>query len=38
MTDAIETTDLTKRYGRTTALDQLNLHIAPGTIYGFIGP
>jgi ABC-2 type transport system ATP-binding protein len=38
MTDAIETTDLTKRYGRTTALDRLNLRIAPGTIYGFIGP
>jgi ABC-2 type transport system ATP-binding protein len=38
MTNAIETTDLTKRYGRMTALDRLNLGIAPGTIYGFIGP
>jgi ABC-2 type transport system ATP-binding protein len=38
MTYAIETTDLTKRYGRLTALDRLNLRVAPGTIYGFIGP
>ncbi len=38
MTAAIETTNLTKRYGRTVALDQLNLRVQPGTIYGFIGP
>jgi ABC-2 type transport system ATP-binding protein len=38
MTNAIETTDLTRRYGRVTALDKLNLSIAPSTIYGFIGP
>ncbi len=28
---------LTKRYGDTAAVDDLNLHIAPGEIYGFIG-
>jgi len=35
---AIATTNLSKRYGRTLALDKLNLTIEPGTIYGFIGP
>jgi ABC-2 type transport system ATP-binding protein len=38
MTAAIATTNLTKRYGRTLALDRLNLLIESGTIYGFIGP
>lgn len=38
MTAAIETTNLTKRYGRTVALDHLNLRVQPSTIYGFIGP
>jgi ABC-2 type transport system ATP-binding protein len=38
MTPAIVTTNLTKRYGRTLALDRLNLAIESGTIYGFIGP
>ncbi len=38
MTAAIETTNLTKRYGRTLALDQLNLVVQPSTIYGFVGP
>ena len=28
---------LTKRYGEKTAVDDLSLHIAPGTICGFIG-
>ena len=28
---------LTKRYGTKKAVDDLNLHIAPGEIYGFIG-
>ncbi len=28
---------LTKRYGSKNAVDQLNLHISPGEIYGFIG-
>ncbi|WP_029215239.1 ABC transporter ATP-binding protein [Kallotenue papyrolyticum] len=38
MSAAIETIDLTRRYGRHLALDRLNLSIAPGTIYGLIGP
>lgn len=38
MTNAIETVNLTRRYGRTTALDKLNLKVAQGSIYGFIGP
>lgn len=35
---AIETRQLTKRYGRFTALDQLDLYIEPGALFGFIGP
>ncbi|NWF81081.1 MAG: ABC transporter ATP-binding protein [Chloroflexi bacterium] len=38
MTPAIETIDLTRRYGRMVALDKLNLAVARGSIYGFIGP
>jgi ABC-2 type transport system ATP-binding protein len=38
MTAAIETISLTKRYGRNLALDNLNLVVQPGTIYGFVGP
>ena len=34
----IETKNLTKRYGKTLAVDSLNLHIQKGTIFGFIGP
>lgn len=28
---------LTKNYGEKKAADDLNLHITPGEIYGFIG-
>lgn len=38
MTPAIETVNLTRRYGRMIALDSLNLTVAQGSIYGFIGP
>lgn len=38
MTLAIETVQLTRRYGRMVALDQLNLQVEQGQIYGFIGP
>lgn len=38
VTPAIETRHLTKRYGRFTALNELNLSITAGTLYGFIGP
>jgi ABC-2 type transport system ATP-binding protein len=37
-TDAIETTALTKRYGATTALADLDLRIERGSVYGFLGP
>jgi ABC-2 type transport system ATP-binding protein len=33
----IEIMDLTKRYGRFTALDSLNLQIEKGTVFGFVG-
>ncbi len=35
---AIETSTLTKRYGQTTAVDQLDLSVSDGTVYGFLGP
>jgi len=34
----IETIDLTKRYGRQTAVDRLSLRIRDGEIFGFLGP
>ena len=34
----IETTALTKRYGGTVAVENLNLEIPGGSIYGFLGP
>ncbi|MCG8349922.1 MAG: ABC transporter ATP-binding protein [Chloroflexales bacterium] len=38
MTPALETINLTRRYGKTVALEQLSLAISSGSIYGFIGP
>jgi ABC-2 type transport system ATP-binding protein len=35
---SLETTFLSKTYGKTEALNGLNLKIASGTIYGLIGP
>ena len=35
---AIETTALTKRYGNTLAVDDLDLSIPEGVVYGFLGP
>ncbi|MES2824733.1 MAG: ABC transporter ATP-binding protein [Pseudomonadota bacterium] len=35
---AIETENLTRRFGDFTALDQVNLSIPTKTIYGFLGP
>ncbi|HEX5308995.1 MAG TPA: ABC transporter ATP-binding protein [Solirubrobacteraceae bacterium] len=35
---AIRTQGLTKRYGATLALDQLDLAVTPGEVYGFLGP
>lgn len=34
----IQTRELTKQYGRFTAVDGVNLNIAAGEIYGFLGP
>ncbi len=34
----IEIEDLTKRYGATTAVDQLSFRVRPGTVTGFLGP
>ena len=34
----IELIDLTKRYGRTLAVDRLSLSVPRGEIFGFIGP
>ena len=36
--DAIELRDVTKTFGRTVAVENLNLTIPQGGIYGFIGP
>ena len=35
---AVETTDLTKRYGDFTAVDSLNLTINEGELFGLLGP
>lgn len=38
MTDAIEIAGLRKAYGKTTALDGLDLRVASGEVHGFLGP
>ena len=35
---ALETQDLTKRFGARTAVDRLSLRVERGDIYGFLGP
>lgn len=35
---AVETHQLTRRFGDFVAVNQVNLAIKPGTIYGFLGP
>ncbi len=37
MTNAIETTDLTKQFGDLTAVDGINLSVEQGRIHGFVG-
>ena len=37
MSWAVETSGLTKGYGRVRAVDSVDLHVARGEIYGFIG-
>ncbi|MEU7878528.1 ABC transporter ATP-binding protein [Microbispora bryophytorum] len=34
----IEVRELTKRYGRTVAVDGLTFHVKPGRVTGFLGP
>jgi ABC-2 type transport system ATP-binding protein len=34
----VVTHELTKRYGRHTAVDAVNLTVRPGEVYGFLGP
>jgi ABC-2 type transport system ATP-binding protein len=38
MTTAIEVTALTKTFGPTRALDQLDLRVGTGEVHGFLGP
>jgi ABC-2 type transport system ATP-binding protein len=38
MEPIIQTRDLTKRFGTLTAVDRLNLSVAPGEIFGLVGP
>ncbi len=38
MTEAIEVTGLRKSFGRTRALDGLDLTVASGEVHGFLGP
>jgi ABC-2 type transport system ATP-binding protein len=38
MNPVIETTGLTHRYGKTAAVDGLNLSVPEGSIYAFLGP
>ena len=35
--DLIETNNLTKKYGGVAVVNQVNMHIPEGTIYGFVG-
>jgi ABC-2 type transport system ATP-binding protein len=34
----IEVTDLTKRFGDTTAIDQISFHVDEGEVFGLLGP
>lgn len=36
--EAIVTTSLTKQFGSFTAVDNLNIRVSPGHIFGFLGP
>jgi len=38
MPNAVELRQVTKRFGTHVAVDQLNLDVPEGTVYGFIGP
>ncbi|MGH3432814.1 MAG: ABC transporter ATP-binding protein [Thermocrispum sp.] len=38
MTHPVQTTALSKHYGRTRAVDDLNITVRSGEVYGFLGP
>lgn len=38
MTAAIRTAGLSKRYGDNQALDQVDLVVEEGSVFGFLGP
>jgi ABC-2 type transport system ATP-binding protein len=38
MSNIIEVTNLTKKYGDLTAVDQINFHVRQGEIFGILGP
>jgi ABC-2 type transport system ATP-binding protein len=38
MTAVVDAHGLSKRYGSTLALDELDLTVAPGEVYGYLGP
>ena len=38
MTEAIDAEGLTKAFGRTRALDGLDLRVRTGEVHGFLGP
>jgi len=38
MSNAIELSQVTKRFGKQTAVDRIDLAVPEGSIYGFIGP
>ncbi len=38
MNHPVQTTGLTKRYGRTLAVDDLSITVQRGEVYGFLGP
>jgi polyether ionophore transport system ATP-binding protein len=38
VSDVIEVEQLTKRFGDSTAVDRLDLRVAPGEVHGFLGP
>ena len=37
-TPALEAVGLTKRYGRTVGIEDLDLVVEPGELFGFLGP
>ena len=38
MAAAIETSDLTRRFGRTGAVERLTLHVPERSVFALIGP